>query len=85
LLYFRIRTEGPGFIEDKDAGPPENVHAIKVCYAILDHEPKSVAELIHVATDTRPPLILTFGAPGAERGSVFLGSASAAWPRFGFI
>jgi hypothetical protein len=41
-------------------GKPKNVHAVKVFYAILDHEPKDVAELIHVATDTNSPLLLTF-------------------------
>jgi hypothetical protein len=47
-------------------GKPENVHGIEVRWAILDHEPTSVAELIHSIFDTRSPLILTFDE--ADRG-----------------
>jgi hypothetical protein len=42
-------------------GKPRNVRAVKIFYAILDHEPKDAAELIHVVTGTRPPVLLTFG------------------------
>jgi hypothetical protein len=47
-------------------GKPEGVHGIEVLWAILDHEPTSVEELIHSAFDTRIPLILTFDE--ADRG-----------------
>jgi hypothetical protein len=47
-------------------GKPENVHGIEVRWAILDHEPTGVEELIHSSFDTRSPLILTFDE--ADRG-----------------
>jgi hypothetical protein len=71
VALLRIRPKGPGFIENKDAGPPENIHVVKVFYAILDHEPKDITELIHVATDTRSPLLLTFGEETGASGSTW--------------
>jgi hypothetical protein len=47
-------------------GKPENVHGIEVRWAILDHEPTGVEELIHSSFDTRSPLTLTFDE--ADRG-----------------
>jgi hypothetical protein len=41
-------------------GKPENVHGIEILWAVLDHEPTGVEELIHSAFDTRSPLTLTF-------------------------
>jgi hypothetical protein len=47
-------------------GKPDDVHGVEVRWAILDHEPKGVEELIHSAFDTHSPLILTFDE--ADRG-----------------
>jgi hypothetical protein len=41
-------------------GKPAGVHAIEICWAILDHPPRDTAELIHTALDTAPPLVLSF-------------------------
>jgi hypothetical protein len=41
-------------------GKPKGVHGIEVRWAILDHPPKDVSELIHSSFDTRAPLILEF-------------------------
>jgi hypothetical protein len=41
-------------------GKPKDVHGIEVCWAILDHPPTSVKELIHSSFDTKSPLTLTF-------------------------
>jgi hypothetical protein len=42
-------------------GKPKDVHGIEVCWAILDHPPASIKELINSAFDTESPLILEFG------------------------
>jgi hypothetical protein len=62
------RDKGPRQVEvpyhdvgSEHRGKPRNVHAVKIFYAILDHEPKSVAELIHEVTDTRSPAHIIFG------------------------
>jgi hypothetical protein len=52
--------------DSEGRGKPESVHGIEVRWAILDHEPLSIEELIHSAFDTRSPLILTFDE--ADRG-----------------
>jgi hypothetical protein len=41
-------------------GKPEDVHGIEICWAILDHHPVDLSELIHSSFDTSPPLILDF-------------------------
>ena len=47
-------------------GKPEHVHAIEICWAILDSRPDSVAALIHNETDTASPHMLEFDE--SERG-----------------
>jgi hypothetical protein len=42
-------------------GKPKGVHGLELRWAFLDHEPKSIAELVNSSFDTRSPLILTFG------------------------
>jgi hypothetical protein len=41
-------------------GKPHGVHGIEVRWAILDHPPVDLKELIHSAFDTNPPLTLEF-------------------------
>jgi hypothetical protein len=41
-------------------GKPAGVHGIEVRWAILDHPPMSIAELIHSSFDTKSPLTLEF-------------------------
>jgi hypothetical protein len=47
-------------------GKPKNVHGIEIRWAILDHVPSSIEELINVSFDTNPPLTLVFDE--ADRG-----------------
>jgi hypothetical protein len=54
-IIVRYRDEGG----DK-RGKPAGVHGIEVKWAILDHAPADIAELIHSAFDTHPPLTLEF-------------------------
>jgi hypothetical protein len=42
-------------------GKPKDVHGVEVRWAILDHPPASIKELINSAFDTKSPLILEFG------------------------
>ncbi|MDR1898966.1 MAG: hypothetical protein LBQ55_03060 [Treponema sp.] len=39
---------------------PKNVHGIEIRWAILDHPPASILELIRSSFDTDPPLVLDF-------------------------
>jgi hypothetical protein len=41
-------------------GKPKGVHGIEVRWAILDHPPESIKELINSSFDTNPPLTLEF-------------------------
>jgi hypothetical protein len=41
-------------------GKPADVHGIEICWAILDHYPVDLSELVHSSFDTKPPLILDF-------------------------
>jgi hypothetical protein len=41
-------------------GKPKGVHGIEVRWAILDHPPADIRELIHSSFDTRSPLTLEF-------------------------
>jgi hypothetical protein len=41
-------------------GKPKNVHGIEIRWAILDHPPASIKELINSSFDTKPPLVLDF-------------------------
>jgi hypothetical protein len=41
-------------------GKPENVHGIEIRWAILDHYPTSLSELINSSFDTKQPLVLDF-------------------------
>jgi hypothetical protein len=41
-------------------GKPEDVHGIEVRWAILDHPPLDIRELVNSSFDTRSPLVLTF-------------------------
>jgi hypothetical protein len=45
---------------------PHEIHGAEICWAILDHPPLSVDELIHSSFDTRSPFTLTFTE--SERG-----------------
>jgi hypothetical protein len=45
---------------------PKGVHGIEIRWAILDHPPASVKELINSSFDTDPPLVLDFDE--TERG-----------------
>jgi hypothetical protein len=47
-------------------GKPQDVHGAEILWAILDHEPTGVEELVHSSFDTRSPLTLTFDE--ADRG-----------------
>jgi hypothetical protein len=49
------RDEGSG-----RRGKPSGVHGIEVRWAILDHPPASISELVRSAFDTRSPLTLEF-------------------------
>jgi hypothetical protein len=42
-------------------GKPADVHGIEVRWALLDHPPAAVADLINSSFDTASPLTLTFG------------------------
>jgi hypothetical protein len=44
----------------KSKAKPHGVHGAEICWAILDHQPLSVAELVHSSFDTRSPFKLTF-------------------------
>jgi hypothetical protein len=41
-------------------GKPQNVHGIEILWAILDHPPVDLSELVHSAFSTRSPLVLEF-------------------------
>jgi hypothetical protein len=69
----------------KRRAKPHGVHGAEIRWAILDHVPASVNELIHSSFDTASPFTLVFDAPEAARKSVFLGSSNRAWPDAGFI
>jgi hypothetical protein len=44
----------------KSKAKPHGVHGAEICWAILDHQPLSVDELIHSGFCTRTPFKLTF-------------------------
>jgi hypothetical protein len=44
----------------KSKAKPPGIHGAEICWAILDHPPLSVDELIHSSFDTRSPFKLTF-------------------------
>jgi hypothetical protein len=44
----------------KSKAKPHDVHGAEICWAILDHQPLSVDELIHSGFCTRSPFKLTF-------------------------
>jgi hypothetical protein len=65
LLIIDTGTRGRIIIYYKDEhskrrGKPKGVHGIEVRWAVLDHPPKSMDELIHSSFDTNPPLTLVF-------------------------
>jgi hypothetical protein len=41
-------------------GKPDGVHGIEVRWAILDHPPADIKDLVNSSFDTKPPLILDF-------------------------
>jgi hypothetical protein len=41
-------------------GKPDGVHGIEVRWAILDHPPADIKELVNSSFDTNPPLVLEF-------------------------
>jgi hypothetical protein len=47
-------------------GKPKNVHGIEILWAILDHPPVDLTELVHSSFSTRSPLVLEFAEH--ERG-----------------
>ncbi|MDR1326143.1 MAG: hypothetical protein LBK00_08930 [Treponema sp.] len=53
IIYYKDEKSGR-------RGKPDGVHGLEVCWAILDHPPMSIEELIHSAFDTKSPLILEF-------------------------
>jgi hypothetical protein len=50
----------------KRAGKPRKVGFFVLRWALLDHAPRSIAELINVTESTKPPLTLLFDE--ADRG-----------------
>jgi hypothetical protein len=53
IIYYKDEKSGR-------RGKPKSVHGIEVKWAILDHPPESIAELVNSAFDTNPPLTLAF-------------------------
>jgi hypothetical protein len=41
-------------------GKPKGVHGIEVRWAILDHPPEDIKELVNSSFDTKPPLTIEF-------------------------
>jgi hypothetical protein len=53
IIYYKDEKSGR-------RGKPAGVHGIEIRWAILDHPPTSIKELINSAFDTNSPLILEF-------------------------
>jgi hypothetical protein len=53
-------------VNSKRRGKPRHVYGIEIRWAILDHVPESIEELVNVCIDTKPPLTLEF--PEYDRG-----------------
>ncbi|MDR2630123.1 MAG: hypothetical protein LBC60_04295 [Spirochaetaceae bacterium] len=48
------------YIDESGLAKPADVHGIEVCWAILDHPPAGIKELINSSFDTDSPLTLPF-------------------------
>ncbi|GHV79246.1 hypothetical protein AGMMS49944_10370 [Spirochaetia bacterium] len=63
VYFFQERRTG---IPVKGHHKPAGVHGAEICWAILDHHPVTIEEMIHSVTSTRSPYRFKFGEE--ERG-----------------